>query len=354
VWNLLTRLKVAAAFIVILLLLAALGSCFPQIPASFADDAQQVARWEAGVSARYGALTDVLAALGTFRWFHSPVFLASLVLLSVGTLVCTLDRWGTTWRQATRPPAVAGETAFDAAPHKATLLGPRRTDLSRKLGKLLEDRGFRVSSQAAGDFTYLRGDRNRLAALATLVTHVGVLLLLVGTILSSGFGWREGLTVKPGGTARLRNSSQLAVRNEAFDITRYPDGRAAAYQARVTILEGGRTVMRGTVAVNQPLRYGDVGFYLRGYGDQEEGHSLMLLAVRDPGYVVVIASGFLLLVSLTVSVNFPRSWIRARIEAGGTLHLVGWAERRACDFGLEFMSVVDEIADCKRVGLEDA
>jgi cytochrome c biogenesis protein len=347
-------LKVAAALIVILLLLAALGSCFPQISASFGDDAQHAMRWETGVRARYGALTDVLAAIGAFRWFHSSVFLASLALLSVATLICTLDRWGTVWRRATRPAAVAADTAFAAAPHKATLPGPQKADLPRKLGRLLEERGFRVSSQAVGDFTYLRGDRNRLATLATLVTHLAVLLLLLGTILSNSFGWREGLTIEPDGTARLRNSSQLAVRNEAFDITRYPDGRAAAYQARVTILEGGQAVMRGSVGVNQPLRYGDVAFYLRGYGEQERGHSLTLVAVRDPGYALVIASGFLLLVGLTVSFNFPRSWIRARIEPDETLHLVGWAERRTCDFGLEFTRMVDEMEDWKLAGLEDA
>jgi cytochrome c biogenesis protein ResB len=220
--------------------------------------------------------------------------------------------------------------------------------------KGLEERGFRVRSQAAGDFTYLRGDRNRLAALATLVTHLAVLLLLLGTMLSSGFGWREVLIVGPDGTAEVKHRSQLAVQNEGFDIGRYPDGSVAAYKAQVTIYDGARAVVRGSVGTNEPLKYGDVGFYLRAYAERETGYGLNLLVVHDPGYGLVIAAGFLLFLGLTVSFTFPRSWIQARTEPDGTLHLAGWAERRACDFGRQFSRLVGEMEDWKAGRPEDA
>jgi cytochrome c biogenesis protein ResB len=97
------------------------------------------------------------------------------------------------------------------------------------------------------------------------------------------------------------------------------------------------------VGVNQPLKHGDVEFFLRGFGEQTDGYSLTMLAVRDPGYGLVITAGFLLLLGLTVSLNFPRAWIQARAEPDGTLRLAGWAERRACDFGREFASLVEDM-----------
>jgi cytochrome c biogenesis protein len=354
VWNFLTKLKVAAVLIVILLLLAALGSCFPQTSVSLDADAAQSARWETGVRARYGSLASALVAVGAFRWFRAPVFLASLALLSVATLVCTLDRWRIVWRRAFRPQAVATDTTFDAAPHKSQLTGLQAAELPHMVRKSLEERGFCVRSQAVEDFMYLRGDRNRLAALATLVTHLAVLFLLLGTLLSSGFGWREELTIEPDGTAEVQHRSQLAVQNKGFDIGRYPDGSAAAYQAQVIIVEGGQAAMRGSVGVNQPLRHGGVGFYLRGYGEQERGYSLTLVAVHDPGYGLFVAAGFLLLSGLTVSFNFPRSWIQARTEPDGTLRLAGWAERRACDFGRQFTRLVEEMGGWEMGRLEDA
>jgi cytochrome c biogenesis protein ResB len=354
VWQFLTRLKVAAVLIVILLLLTALGSCFPQLSTSITADAERASGWEADTQARYGSLTDLLTAIGMFSWFRSPAFLASLGLLAVTTLVCTFDRWGRVWSRAIRPPGIPSNLAFEAAPHAVELVGLPAADLPHLLRKCLEDRGFRVSSEMArGDVFHLRGDRNRLACLATLVTHVAALLLLLGTVLSTGFGWREELTIAPDDIVELRHKSQLALRNEGFAVERYPDGNVSAYQAQVTVIDGGEEEVRGSVGVNKPLAYAGVGFYLRGYGETQSGHAVTLLAVRDPGYAPVILAGFLLLLGLTVSLNFPRSWIKARVEPAGRLQLAGWAERRACDFGREFTTVVGEMEGWKVGRLED-
>jgi hypothetical protein len=76
--------------------------------------------------------------------------------------------------------------------------------------------------------------------------------------------------------------------------------------------------------------------------------------VHDPGYGLIVAAGFLLLSGLTVSFNFPRSWIQARTEPDGTLRLAGWAERRACDFRREFTRLMGEMEGWKMGRLEDA
>ena len=214
VYRLVARKDVAAVLILVALLLAALGSCFPQLPPPVAADPGRLARWETVVRARYGALTDLLAASGAFRWFRSPLFLAVLALLAVATLVCTLDRWRGLWRRAFYQPVRCSDVALDRAPHTARLSAPpeatpERRDLrarttgvvttDRVLGGMLreslERRGFRVRTAevvtADRVLVYLRGDRNRLAPLATLVTHLAVLLLLLGVALSSGYGWRE-------------------------------------------------------------------------------------------------------------------------------------------------------------------
>ena len=194
---------------------------------------------------------------------------------------------------------------------------------------------------------------SRLASSATLVTHLALLILLLGATLSSGFGWREELTVEPGEVTELSHKSQLALRNEGFAVERYPDGSVSAYQARIAVIDGGQTRVQGSVGINQPLAYAGIGFYLRSYGEREGGHAVTLLAVRDPGYTLVILAGFLLFLGLTVSLNFPRGWIQARVEPDGTLHLAGWAERRTCDFGREFTKLVDEMEAWKAGRLAD-
>ena len=364
VYRFLSRLNVAAVLIAIVLLLAVLGSFFPQLSSSVAADPERLAPWEAAVRARYGALTDLLSASGAFRCFRSPVFLVPVALLALATLVCTLDRWRGLWRRAFHQPVRCSDTALDSAPHTASLTAPDAAALPRIVRECLERRGFRVQTTeitptnqqtiqpANQPSIHLRGDRYRLFPLATLVTHLAVLLLLVGVALSSGYGWREQITIEPGEVAEVGHGSNLALRNEGFAIERYPDGSVASYEAQVSIAEGGRDVRRGSVRVNEPLNYGPVWLYLQGYAETPDGCSVTLLAVRDPGYGVVITAGFLLLLGLTVSFNFPHCWVHARIEPDGTLRLAGRASRRAYDFEREFTSLVEEIRHAVGAGKE--
>ncbi|MFQ6101452.1 MAG: cytochrome c biogenesis protein ResB [Anaerolineae bacterium] len=357
VYRFLARMDVTAVLIAILLVLAALGSCFPQLAPTVTGDSERLAQWEAGVRARYGALTGLLAASSAFRCFRSPVFLVPLALLAVATLVCTLNRWRAVWRRTFHRPVRCSDLVFDAASYTARLrfegfgvstqpeglTALPATGLSYLVRRSLEQRGFRVRSEIAAEAIHLRGDRNRLAPVATLVTHLAILLLLLGTALSGRCGWREEVTIGPGETAEVAHGSGLTLRNDGFTIARYPNGSAARYEAEVAIVVGGQEVARGSVRVNQPLSYGPVALHLRGYGGSEGAYSLTLLAVRDPGYGLTIAAGLLLLLGLAVSFNFPHCCVRARVDPGGVLWLAGQAEHRAYSFEREFETLVEEL-----------
>lgn len=337
-----SRMNVVASLILILLLVVALGSCFPQLSSPIKTNPERLALWQMGVQARYGGLTDLLAAIGLFHWFASPVFIISLALLALSTLVCTLDRWRAIWRRAFHRPVHTAEVTFQAMPYRASLNAPTMINRPQLVGESLEKRGFRVQTETTEGVVYLRGDRNGLAPLGTLVTHLAVLLLFLGAILSSWLGWQEELTVDLNQTVEVGRGSDLAVRLQRFAIERYPNGSVSAYKAQVAVVEKGQIALSGQVQVNRPLSYNGISLHLRGYGGTDR-YSIILLAVRDPGYGPVIAAGFLLLLGMTISFNFPHCWIQARIEPDGPLRLAGRAERRACDFEREFRAMVTEL-----------
>jgi len=361
IYRFLGRMDVAAVLILVVLLLAVLGSGFPQLSPSVAADPARLAQWEVVVRARYGGLADVLAAVGAFRCFRSPVFLVPLALLAAATLVCTLDRWRRLWRRAFRQPVRCSQAEFDGAPHTAKLSAAPAVDPATAVRECLEGRGFRVRATEVATtehlsrtdatevattdrpLVYLRGDRSRLALLATLVTHLAVSLLLAGVALSGGYGWREEVMLGPGEAAEIGHGSGVAVRNAGFTVERYPDGSAAGYEAQIACITEGQSAASRRIRVNEPLTYGPVRLYLRGYGGTEGQHSITLLAVHDPGYGPVIVAGFLLLFGMAVSFNFPHCCVRARIEPDGTVCLAGRADRRAYDFGREFTELVEEV-----------
>ena len=354
------RLDVGAVLIFAVLLLAVVGSLLPQISPIVEADPERRAQWEAGARARYGGLMDLLAAAGAFRWFRSPGVVLALVLLVAATFVCTLGRWRGVWRRAFHRPVRCPDAVFGRGPHVAALKAPSSVDLLALVRRGLEGKGFRVGTPevgpangtAGGRIVYLRGDSNRLAPLATLVTHVAVVLLLVGATLSSAVGWRELITIDPGEAVEVGHGSGLALRNEGFAIQRYPGGSVASYEAAVSVLDAGREAARGTVRVNRPLNYEGVRLLLHAYVETPDGARVTLLAVRDPGYGPVIVAGFLLLLGVTVTFNFPHCCVHARIGPQGALCLAGRADRRACDFGREFAALVEAVERALVVGEE--
>ena len=351
IWHLSMRLEVAAILLLIVLLLIALASCFPQLPQAALADPARLARWEAGLTVRYGKLTPLLKALNAFNFFRAPAFLLPAGLLLLTTLLCTLGRWRAVWQRALLPPIHHPLPAARSAPYIASLSLPPAglpqdeylSHLTQYLQRLLEKRGFRVHTAVAeGHTMFLCGKRNRLAALATLLTHLAVLLLALGTLLSAWYGWRAEVTVGPDETAAIGHGSGLALRQEGFAISRYPDGSAAEYEARVSVIEDGAAVAGGTVRLNEPLSFRSVAVYLTGYAGSQDGYRLTFLVVHDPGYGLVICAGLLLLIGLTVSLNFPFARIQARVSAEEIL-LTGQCGRQAWEFDREFAAVTGEI-----------
>lgn len=343
VWRLFARLEFAALLLAIVLLLAAIGSALPQLPSAVAEDAAKLALWRQAVQVKYGPLADVLWALGLFRFARSVLFLVPLALLILSTLLCTANRWRGVWHRALNREAACADTVFEAASYRARLEFPAGTPLQKALQESLRERGFRVRSEVSGDTIYLRGDRNRLFPLATLINHLALLVLLAGALLSSLCAWREELTIPPDATAPVNHYSGLAVRNEGLAILRYPSGAAASYEAAVSLLEEGREALSGTIRLNAPLAYRRLRIYLRGYEGKEGAYTLFLLVGYDPGYPLFVAGGGLLLVGLCFSFFLPQACIRARISPQGALDLAGHAGRQAYAFEREFAGLVAEL-----------
>ncbi len=190
---------------------------------------------------------------------------------------------------------------------------------------------------------HLRGDRNRIALLATLVSHLGVILLLLGILLSTLFSWREEIIIEPNQMTTFPHHPEITVHHEGFFIDRYPDNRAADYEAKIVITNDAGRIVRVSVRPNRPLNYQGVQLILTGYIELEEDYSITLLAVHDPGFGAATSASILLLLAMTVSFNFPHSCIHARCEDDGRLLIAGRAERRAYTFGQEFAKIVEDL-----------
>ena len=281
VWGLLTSVNFAVAQIIFLGLLGVVGMTIRQLPSfafrSLGDYEAEMARLRAIYEPGLGAATvDVLEQLQAFNIFTSPWFSGALVVLVVSIVVCTLDRTPRLWRQSADVRVVQPEPFFDPAlPDRAIVPGAPPADV---IGRVLRRHRFQVRTERSGEAIHLYGDRNQWTKLATLLTHLGLILFLVAAAVTSRLGDEQGLVVAEGDSLTvgpIGTPGLLLVRNFGFDAPGFETGQAADFTTDLAVYRDGQLVARRVVRVNEPLEAGGYSFHQNGFGPAPD------LLIRD-------------------------------------------------------------------------
>ncbi|CAI0377196.1 unnamed protein product [Linum tenue] len=219
-------------------------------------------------SPSYGFITwRWVLALGFDHMFSSPVFLATLALLGASLMACTyttqipLVKVARRWKFMDSPEAVRKQDFSETLPQASV----------QDLGVILMGSGYEV---------FLKGPR--LYAFKGLVgrytpigVHLAMLLIMVGATLSATGSFRGSVTVPQGlnfvvGDV-LGPSGFLSFPTEAFStevhvnkfsMDYYESGEVSQFHTDLSLLNlDGKEVMRKTISVNDPLRYGGFTIY---------------------------------------------------------------------------------------------
>jgi cytochrome c biogenesis protein len=267
-WRFLGSTRLAVILLVAVLLGALVGTLFPQLTPDVVADLAASARWLTTAQEKYGLLFGLYRALGLFDVYHSPWFLALIAALVLNTVVCTVDRLRVLLRAVTTRPRIKHDVSlYERMPNRVSLAIAAVEQGENALRRVLGRRHYHVVAERQGGVIYLFAERNRLARLATLVTHTSLVLLVLGYLWSGWGAWRErAVALGPGQVYDVGHDQGFAVRSDGLEIERYPDGQPSDYRAHLAVLEKGTEVMRKTVRVNDPLTYHGVSFYLYSYG----------------------------------------------------------------------------------------
>ena len=354
-WRQLCSLKLAVILLIAVAAATALGSLFPQMPAGTPADPTAQANWLAIVGERYGAAAGFLQALGLFDLYHAPWFIALLAALLLNTAACTLERFARIWRTTFAAPRVVQPESFyhvgtcRAAWTVATGRSP--AGLAEALKTTLTRHRYRLRVEEGDGIIYLFAERFRWTRLGTLITHTGLVLLVIGVAWSMAAGWREEeLTFAPGQVREVGHGHDFALRFDELEIDRYPNDLPREYRVHLAVLEGGREVLAKVVRLSAPLNYRGIGFYLYAYEPADDAdYNVTLMAVYDPGFWPLIAAANLLLVGMLLTLYFPRRrfWARA---TGEEVLLCGRAERGFMGFEGAWGKVVREAEGVLGIG----
>ena len=251
--------------------MAVVGMTIRQLP-SFAFRSPGDYAWEmAKLHARYDqpfgtAVVDLLEKLQVFHVFSSTWFTAGLLLLILSIVVCTLDRTPRLWRQCADIRVVQPPPFFDPKlPDRAVLSG---VDAHEARGVLMRHR-FNVRQAERGGELFVYGDRNRWTKLATLLTHLGLILFLIAAGVTWKLGDEQGLVIAEGESITVQSIGTpglLLARNLGFDAPGFDTGKPTDFTTDLEIFRDGQEIARKTIRVNDPLSIDGYTFHQNGFG----------------------------------------------------------------------------------------
>lgn len=205
--------------------------------------------------------------LGFDHMFTSPIFLGTLALLGASLMACTyttqipLVRLARRWSFLYSAEVIRKQEYTDTLPQASI----------KDLGVILMGAGYEVFLKGPSLYAF-KGLAGRFAPIGV---HLALLLVMAGGTLSSAGSFRGSVTVPQGlnfvvGDV-LGPSGFLSIPAEAFDtevhvnrfyMDYYDSGEVRQFYTDLSLLDlNGKEVMRKTISVNDPLRYGGITIY---------------------------------------------------------------------------------------------
>ena len=254
-WRLLTNVKFAVALVTAAVLAGLLGVALPQLPAEMRGNAAGRTAWIELRREDFGPLTAALEGLDLFEVFHSAWFAGLWFTIAAAVTVCTISRLPPVWRSVHRPPTRVGARYFETARHRASFT---HAGGAEALEGLLRRRRYRVTrAHAAGGVTELFAERHGWSQYATFVSHLALLLLLLGGLLTSLAGFQRTLALAEARPAAplFRDPGPGQIFVGMADARRGidADGNVVDFRSELT-LRRGDDVVRCTATVNDPCR----------------------------------------------------------------------------------------------------
>jgi cytochrome c biogenesis protein len=223
--------------------------------------------------ALFGFLTwKVLLTMGLDHVYRTWWFLALLILFGTSLTACTFTRQFPALKAARRWKYYDQPRQFQ----KLALSAELDTGSLSSLTQLLQKRRYRVFQEEENKLYARKGIVGRIGP---IVVHVGIVIILAGSIwgamtgflgqemVTSGESFKVQNIVEAGPWAAPQIPKDWSMRVNRFWIDYTPTGGIDQFYSDMSVLDNQeKEVKRKTIFVNEPLRYRGVTFYQTDWG----------------------------------------------------------------------------------------
>ncbi len=301
-WDLLCSVRLS----IFLIILLAMASIFGTLIKQNASPMEYIHQFGPGL---YGFLNR----LSIFDMYHSWWFRGILALLAINIISCSSTRFPRIWRKITRPKAEIHKVQIVDLPYAKQLkrsLSPEKA--AGKACSIVRGIFKKPHLSETPEATIIFAERGRMSRLGVYITHLSILIILLGALIGSLFGFKGFVNIPEGETidrifirepqGMMPKTLGFKVKCDDFRITYYDlnaqERLVKEYISTLTLLENGKEVMKKEVRVNHPLSFNGLRFYQSSYGsipeitltveNENQGENFSLVAlegerVRIPG-----------------------------------------------------------------------
>lgn len=274
-----SSVKLAIVLLIIITLASVLGTLVPQH------------RSTAEYAARYGQMSGLLVSLDITRLYSSWWFLSLLLLFAMNTIVCTLSRFKPKYLRACKPTlsfqakSLASLKISDTFALKGSLENARDV-----FSEALRKKRYKVKSKMVQKDVFLVGRKKMFGLFGSDVVHLGLLIIVLGGVISGMTGFRTDINIAEGQTLNVPKA-EFALRLDKFTTEYYPDGRVKDWKSNLTVVENNTDVLNKTIEVNHPLNYRGFMFYQSSYGWDWKNPTLQMVISRkdDPSSAKMVS-----------------------------------------------------------------
>jgi cytochrome c biogenesis protein len=231
----------------------------------------------------------VFNSLGLLDMYHSWWFVTCLGLLALNIIACTMDRYAPIMSGLRKKNLILDEPLEKTLNPKdkikyALVLDDVEKKVLELVGKSFG--GKPVMTTLDDGSRYYFFEKGKFSRLAFFFTHLSVLLIFLGALVGSFFGYKGYVNIHEGEMiSRLETRAgqlktlDFSVKCNAFTADFYPNGMPKDYISDLSVLKDGKEVLRRNIKVNDPLSFQGITFYQSSYGSLPTG---ALLEVRNP------------------------------------------------------------------------
>ena len=246
VWGAFSSMKLGLALLGIIAFVAGIGTIIPQ-----SEQEPQKAE----------AVSQLWQTMGFTHLYNTVWFRLLLGLLCINLIVCSIQRLRGIYHRTFNltPPS-----KLTQVPQKNRMVVQGElVPLRESVQAVLKQKGYRITLRDSSDMWSFIAIKHRLGNWGSVITHLSFVVLVIGALLGSAFGFKGYFMEGAGNTIPIQTiqlskgtiSETFSVRINSAEDRMLPNGERDNWYTDLSILENGQEVARKTLSVNHPYVY---------------------------------------------------------------------------------------------------